>query len=78
MGKPVPSAEGRPINLSFELPGHPMTRAYSFVAANAAIREAWIRTLRVSYGSDSGRGLGRRERISLYAGLANGTHQLIL
>lgn len=44
--------EGRPTNLSFELPGHLTTQAYSFVAANAAILEAWTRTSRASYGSD--------------------------
>ena len=45
----------RHTNLSSELLGHLTTRAYSFVAANAAIREAWIRTSRTPCGSDFGR-----------------------
>src|SRR5690349_12489574 len=54
MEKPVPSVEERPTNSSFELPGRVTTRAYSFGVANAAIREAWIRTSRISCGSDFG------------------------
>jgi hypothetical protein len=54
MGKRVPSVEERPTNSSFELPERVTTQAYSFGAANAAIREAWIRTSRISCGSDFG------------------------
>jgi hypothetical protein len=50
----APSVEEQHTNLSFELPGRLTTRAYSFVAANAAIHEAWIRTSRASCGSDFG------------------------
>ena len=56
MGKHVPSVEERHTNLSFELPESLMTRAYSFVVANAAIHEAWIRISRASCGPDFGSG----------------------
>jgi len=46
------SAEERYTSLSFELPGHPTTRAYSFAAASADTHEVWIRTSRASCGSD--------------------------
>jgi hypothetical protein len=51
MEKPVDSAEEEHTNLSFDLPGHPTNQAYSLVAANVIIHEAWIRTSRASYGS---------------------------
>jgi hypothetical protein len=54
MEKRAPSVEERHTNLSSELPGNLTIRAYSFVAANAAIHEAWIRTSRASCGSDFG------------------------
>jgi hypothetical protein len=54
MEKPVLSAEERLTNSSFELPERVTTRASSFGAANAAIREAWTRTSRISCGSDVG------------------------
>jgi hypothetical protein len=54
MGKPAPFVEERHTSLSFELPGHLMTQAYSFVAANVAIHEAWIQTSNASCGSDFG------------------------
>jgi hypothetical protein len=54
MERPAPSAEERYTSLSFKLPGHPTTRAYSFVVASAATHEAWIGTSRASCGSDFG------------------------
>ena len=50
----VPSVAARHTNLSFALPRHLTTRAYTSVAADAAIHEAWIRTSSVSSGSDFG------------------------
>lgn len=55
MGTRARSAGGRHTNLSFEVQGHLTTQAYSFVAANVAVREAWIRTSSASYGSDFAR-----------------------
>lgn len=52
MEKRAPFVEERHTNWSFELPGLLTTHAYLFVAANAAIREAWIRISRASCGSD--------------------------
>lgn len=52
MERRAPSAEEKYTSLSFKLPGHPTTRAYSFVVASAATHEVWIRTSRASCGSD--------------------------
>ena len=52
MEKRALSVEERHTSLSFELPGNLMTRAYSFVAANVAIHEAWMRASKASYGSN--------------------------
>ena len=57
MGKHVPSAEERRTTSSFELPEFLMTRACSFVVANAGIHAAWIRISRASYGHDFGSGV---------------------
>jgi hypothetical protein len=46
--------EERHTNLSFELPEHLMTQAYSFDAANVTIHEAWMQTSNASCGSDFG------------------------
>ena len=54
MEKRAPSVEEQPTNLSFAPPGYLTTRVYSFVAATAAIHEAWMRTSRVCCGSDFG------------------------
>jgi hypothetical protein len=54
MEQRAPSVKERRTNLSSELPRNLTTRAYSLVAANAAIHEAWIQTSRASCGSDFG------------------------
>jgi hypothetical protein len=52
MERRASSVEGRPINLFFERRAHPTSQPCSFVAVNAAIRKVWIRTSRVSCGSE--------------------------
>ena len=53
-GKACPFCGGTTYQLVLRASGIPTTRVYSFVAATAAIHEAWMRTSKVCCGSDFG------------------------